>query len=185
LKCPVIVQHFREFVSALEGKEVNITDTNFTWLERLCDEFGFSKFAARLSEFWSSMGFQEAADADARGRIAALEEKAEQRDCDIAVLQDKFKQLSTAVGRLSEEASALRSAAAPPVATPSGQPIPPAPQPTPPSRPLRCSVRGSFRTFRRSSQSSGGSVFRFCGGAAAMVSKDENLTADATTAQTL
>jgi hypothetical protein len=40
-------------------------------------------------------------------------------------------------------------------------------------------------TFRRSSQSSGESGFRFCGGAAAMVSKQKNFTADATAAQTL
>jgi hypothetical protein len=47
------------------------------------------------------------------------------------------------------------------------------------------SIRGSFRTFRRSSQSSKRSGFRFCGGAAAMVSEHKNFTADATAAQTL
>jgi hypothetical protein len=33
-----------------------------------------------------------------------------------------------------------------------------------PSRPLPRSIRGSFRAFQRSSQSSGKSGFRFCGG---------------------
>jgi hypothetical protein len=42
---------FREFVSALEGKTVNVTDTNLTGLSRLCEEFGFDEFAAQLSEF--------------------------------------------------------------------------------------------------------------------------------------
>jgi hypothetical protein len=83
IKSSVTLSHFREFVSVLEGKVVDITDTNFTGLQRLCEEFGFLEFAAKLSEFRPSMGFQEAADADARGRIAALEGKAKQHNCDI------------------------------------------------------------------------------------------------------
>jgi hypothetical protein len=130
IKSPVTLPHFREFVSALEGNAVEITDTNFTGLQRLCEEFGFSDFAAKLSEFRPSTGFQEAADADARGRIAALEEKAKRHNRDIAVLQDKFERLSTDFGRLSGEVSALRSAAAPPP-----QPIPPSPQPQQPPGP--------------------------------------------------
>jgi hypothetical protein len=124
VKSPVTLSDFREFVSALEGKEVEITDTNFPGLQRLCEEFGFWAFAVKLSEFRRSMGFQEAADADARGRIAALEERAEQHDRDIAVLQDKFMRLSTDFVRLAGEVSALRSAAAPSVPTPSPQPPP-------------------------------------------------------------
>jgi hypothetical protein len=128
VKSSVTLSHFREFVSALEGKEVEITDTNFTWLQRLYKKFDFSEFAAKLSEFRRSMGFQEAEDADARGRIAALEERAEQHNRAIAVLQDNFKRLSTDFVRLAREVSALRSAAAPSVPTPTPQPIPPSPQ---------------------------------------------------------
>jgi hypothetical protein len=42
---------FREFISALEGNAINITDTNFTELQRLCKEFGFSELAPKLSKF--------------------------------------------------------------------------------------------------------------------------------------
>jgi hypothetical protein len=68
---------FREFLSALEGNSINITDTNLTELHQLCEEFGFSELSVKLSEFRPSMGFKEgeSEDADARGRIAALEEK--------------------------------------------------------------------------------------------------------------
>jgi hypothetical protein len=66
---------FREFISALEGNVINITNTNLTELDRLCHDFGFSEFAAKLSEFRPSMDFKKAEDADARGRIAVLEEK--------------------------------------------------------------------------------------------------------------
>jgi hypothetical protein len=51
VKSSVTLPHFRVFVSALEGKEVKITDTNFTGLQRWCEEFGFSEFAAKLSKF--------------------------------------------------------------------------------------------------------------------------------------
>jgi hypothetical protein len=122
---------FQEFISALERKTVKITDTNFTGLQRLCEEFGFGEFAAKLSEFRASMGFKGAEDAGAGGRIAALEEKAQRHDRAIALLQDKFTQLSRDFGRLAGEVSALRSASAgiagmPPAAEPSPQ-KPPAP----------------------------------------------------------
>jgi hypothetical protein len=105
---------FREFLSALEGNPINITDTNFTELHQLCKEFGFSELAAKLSEFRSSMDFKEAEtkDADARGRIAFLEEKSNQHSHVISILQDKVTQLSTDFGRLAMEVSALRSASA-------------------------------------------------------------------------
>jgi hypothetical protein len=70
----------REFVSELEGKSVKIADTNLIGLQRLCEEFDFSAFVAKLSDFRSSKGMSEAEDADARGRIAALEEKTKQQD---------------------------------------------------------------------------------------------------------
>jgi hypothetical protein len=42
---------FREFLSALEGNSINITTTNFTELRELCEEFGFSEIASKLSKF--------------------------------------------------------------------------------------------------------------------------------------
>jgi hypothetical protein len=65
-----------------------------------------------FSEFRPSTGLIESEDADARGRIAALEENADQHDDDIAVLRGKLKQLSTDFGRLTGEVSTLRSVAA-------------------------------------------------------------------------
>jgi hypothetical protein len=57
------------------------------------------------------MKLKEAEDADARERIAALEEKAGQHDGDSVVLQDKFRQLSTDFGSCLGEVLTLRSAA--------------------------------------------------------------------------
>jgi hypothetical protein len=55
---------------------------------------------------------EETEDADARGRIAAFEEKSNQHSHVIAILQDKVTQLSTDFGRIVGEVSSLRSASA-------------------------------------------------------------------------
>jgi hypothetical protein len=72
----------------------------FTELQQLCTEFGFSEIATRLSEFRPSMDFKEreTEDAVARGRIAALEERANQHSHVIVMLQNKVTQLSTDFG---------------------------------------------------------------------------------------
>jgi hypothetical protein len=107
---------FREFISALEGNAIKITDTTFTELDRLCDEFGFSELATKLSEFRPSMDLKEAEaeteDADARGRIAVLEETTNQHSHRSAMLNDKVTHLSTDLGRLLGQISALPSASA-------------------------------------------------------------------------
>jgi hypothetical protein len=61
--------HFPGVSFPLQGNAINITDTNFTELHRLCEEFDFTEFAVKLSEFRPSMDFSEgeAEDADARG----------------------------------------------------------------------------------------------------------------------
>jgi hypothetical protein len=105
---------FREFLSALDGNAIKITDTNYTELERLCNEFCFTELAAKLSEFRPSLDLKEAEteDADARGRIAVLEETTNQHSHVIAILEDKVTELSTDFGRLVGDVSSLRSAAA-------------------------------------------------------------------------
>jgi hypothetical protein len=114
VQSPVSLSIFREFLSALEGNAINITDTNFTELDRLCEEFSFTELAEKLSEFCPSMDFKEteAEDADGRGQMAILEEKSNQHSHVIAILQNKVTQLSTDFWRLVGEVSALRSASA-------------------------------------------------------------------------
>jgi hypothetical protein len=99
---------FREFASELEGNAVTVTDTNFAGLRRLCEEFGFGEFAVKLSNFQPSQGLNGGEDAEARGRIAALEEQAEQHGRIILALQSEFGRFSIDFGRLAEEVSALR-----------------------------------------------------------------------------
>jgi hypothetical protein len=102
---------FREFVSALEGKSVTITNTNFADLQRLCEEFGFDRFIAKLAKFRPSTGLQSAEDTNARVRIAVLEEEVHEHDRDIAMLLSKFNLLSTKIGHLEAEITVLQLAA--------------------------------------------------------------------------
>jgi hypothetical protein len=48
LKSHVSVSDFRQFVSALEGTTVTVTNNNFKGLSQLCEEFHFRDFVGRL-----------------------------------------------------------------------------------------------------------------------------------------
>jgi uncharacterized coiled-coil protein SlyX len=114
LRSTVPLTLFRQFVSALEGNTIEITSANLSGLTQLCEEFGLEELRAKLSQSPPAPG-TAAEDAEARERIAALEEKGEQHDRAIAILKDKFAQLSADIGRLaggmgalSDEASAQK-----------------------------------------------------------------------------
>jgi hypothetical protein len=96
------------FLCALKGEPIEVMKANFKELSALCGEFGFQLEipSYRLAKLETTI---EAAAADARGRIGALEEKAKQHECAIAVLQSELRQLSTDFGRLAGEVCALRS----------------------------------------------------------------------------
>jgi hypothetical protein len=121
---------FRQFVSALAGNPIEVTSANFSGLSRLSDEFGLTDLRSKLSE---SPPLQEAEDAEARARIAALEGWAHRRDCNIADFERKFTRLEMHFGRLRSDISALKAAldALPAVAR-----APPAIQPSPVIFPL-------------------------------------------------
>jgi hypothetical protein len=115
----------RTFVSALESASVPITKDNMGGLTQLCEEFHFRELAERLSQFRESDDFKEDGtqkDLEARKRLLALEERMQQRECDIAALRTELSRQFRAqesaseallgrVARLEAEASALRSAA--------------------------------------------------------------------------
>jgi hypothetical protein len=61
LKSQVSLADFREFVAALKGQPVTITNGNFRGLSQLCEEFGSQDLAIQLSEFRASGNFKEEA----------------------------------------------------------------------------------------------------------------------------
>jgi hypothetical protein len=95
----VSLTDFGEFVSALEGNAITITNDNFKGLSALCDEFGFGDLAALVSQFRDSDGCRKAEtvkDSEVRRRLLALEEQVLQRHHDIALLHCKLVQPSQA-----------------------------------------------------------------------------------------
>jgi hypothetical protein len=55
----VTLSTFREFVSELKGETVNITCTNLRGLDLLCEEFGFTEFASKLSQFSERLKYSQ------------------------------------------------------------------------------------------------------------------------------
>jgi hypothetical protein len=104
---------FRDFVRAL----------NIETLALLGAEFGFRAVAAKLSAFKGSPAFRalrDSEDAEARLRIAALEERWLQRDHEIGEMRSRISRLEAEVLQLrgapkvSAEVSAPKSASVPP-----------------------------------------------------------------------
>jgi hypothetical protein len=106
----------------LDGNAIKITDPNFIELEEFYFTQLAAKLAAKLSHFHPSINFKERSaetktkikveDIDARGRIAILEEKANQHSNVIAMLQNEVTRLFIDFGCFVGEVSSLSSAAA-------------------------------------------------------------------------
>jgi prefoldin subunit 5 len=103
---------FRQFLSELEGNEIEVTDVNFTGLQQLSEEFNFLTLAAKLSVFRPSIGLKGMENQKVRQRITELEEHFQRCDSEIASLQTEFERFNTDFLRLVGEVSALRSSAA-------------------------------------------------------------------------
>jgi hypothetical protein len=97
---------FRDFVSELKGNTISITESNFSGLSQLSEEFGFGDFRTKLSEFRSSIKSRET---ETRTRIAFLEEKAQSYDSDIATLQSDFAHFLTKFELFETHISVIRS----------------------------------------------------------------------------
>jgi chromosome segregation ATPase len=102
---------FRSFLEAVTGSDVQITSENFSGLSHLCEEFGFRSLSTKLSAFRDSPAFKDAADAEARGRISALEERDSQQERRLAALEAKQLQLAADLARVASEVRASAEAA--------------------------------------------------------------------------
>jgi hypothetical protein len=148
---------------------VSITNDNFGGLSLLCEEFHFEELAERLSQLRESDNFKEEAtlkDLEARKRLLVLEERMQQRCCEIVALRTELlrhllaqesssEALFGRMARLEAAVSALQTASALPHSIVSAQKSPPpsivpsasvapavptSPLATPPSGPVSQSV---------------------------------------------
>jgi hypothetical protein len=135
VRSQVSLTDFRAFISALEGKTVTINNGNIRGLARLCEELHFRELAAQVSQFRESEEFKEEGtlkDFEARKRLAALEERIQRRDCEIAALRTELSQqqhnqeaVLGRVARLEADVLALHTAPALPHSTVPTQRSPP------------------------------------------------------------
>jgi hypothetical protein len=130
LKSLVPLSDFHDFVSALDGAEIAINNNNFRALSRLCEEFGFAEFSARVSEFRNSSEFKEIPmleDSEVRVLLSALEVRIRQFETQMSAQQTELSQqfrsqesaMEGLVGRVAqlEADNALRTPFNPPACT--------------------------------------------------------------------
>jgi hypothetical protein len=111
VRASVPLSLFRDFVAALEGEAIQITNGTVGGLSLLCAEFGFQALTAKLSEFRASPAFRPAQamdDCEARLRLAALEERWRDRDHEIARLCSRMSRLEAEVSELRSESRGPR-----------------------------------------------------------------------------
>jgi hypothetical protein len=83
----VSLEDFRDFLSALEDKPININDRNFPGLSQLSEEFGFQVLSMKLSTHRRSPRLSSAQTAECLSRISVLEERTGQHEDQLAALQ--------------------------------------------------------------------------------------------------
>jgi hypothetical protein len=117
LNSQVSLSDIQEFISALEGTTVKVTNTNSRGLSQLCEEFRFRDLSAQVLQFRESVDVKEEAIF-----LSALAERMQQRDREIAGLQAELLRQSRVqalaveallgrIANLETELSAFRSAA--------------------------------------------------------------------------
>jgi hypothetical protein len=106
VRAPVSVDDFRLFVSALEDKPVEVTNSNFGGLSLLCDEFGFAALSERLSAFRRSPDFKDVTaqkDSEERLRLSALEERLLLRDQEFALRHSQIERQNARIEALEKQ----------------------------------------------------------------------------------
>jgi hypothetical protein len=113
IRSSVPLDIFRQFVAVLNGNPVTITEANLTGLLLLSEEFGFEALGTQLSEFRQSTMSKGMEDTEARARIAAKDERIQQRDHDSEALQsarERITALEEQVRQRDHDSEALQSA---------------------------------------------------------------------------
>jgi hypothetical protein len=122
----VSLEDFRDFVSALEDKPINIKDRNFPGLSQLSEEFGFQALLMKLSTHRRSPGLSDAQTAEIQSRLSAVEERAGQHE-------DQIRRFEADLARLASELEAIRNPKNSDTARPAVAPPPSAPATPPPT----------------------------------------------------
>jgi hypothetical protein len=94
--------HFRSFVEAVKGNDIQITNENISYLSQICEEFEFWSLSSKLSAFRDSPSFENKADPEARSRISPLEESDSQQERCLAALEAKQSRLAPVSAELSQ-----------------------------------------------------------------------------------
>jgi hypothetical protein len=107
VKSSVSLSVFRDFVSVLERKAIEITIINFAGLLNLWDEFNFEELSTKISEFQNWMSLREM---EIRKQIVVVEESVQRCSRDVEMLENKFRDVIRNFEGLMKEVITLKSA---------------------------------------------------------------------------
>jgi hypothetical protein len=93
VRAPVSIDDFRQFVSVLEDKAVEVTNANFGGLSLLCDEFRFESLSERLSAFRQSPDFKAMME-DSEARLCLSAQRQTQKSTTAALTDATVRQNS-------------------------------------------------------------------------------------------
>jgi hypothetical protein len=107
-------EDFQDFLSALEGKSININDQNFPGLLQLSEEFGCQVFLTNISNRRRLPGLPDAQRVKYLSRISSLEQQVGQHEHELAVLQlvlfAAVRRFESALLRLGSELKVVHEA---------------------------------------------------------------------------
>jgi hypothetical protein len=110
----VSLADFQDFVSALEDKQINISNKNIPGLLQLSSEFGFQVLLGKLASHQQFQGLVNSQMAGCQSRISALEERTGRHEHLLARLQSMLsatlQRFQTDLTRLASEVKAARDA---------------------------------------------------------------------------
>jgi hypothetical protein len=101
---------FQQFLKATKDKAVKVINQNVSELWQLYADFGFRSLFSMLSSFRSSSSFRNSANAEARSRISALEERVLQQKRRLVLLeaeQSRFAELPAELARMQTNFTCL------------------------------------------------------------------------------
>jgi hypothetical protein len=102
IRSSVPLSVFLQFVLALTGNPVTVTDANLPGLFLLCEEFDFETLGAQLFEFKQLTRQNQIEGAETRARIVTLKEQIQRRDHDSEMLKRAGEKIAALEGQIQQ-----------------------------------------------------------------------------------
>jgi hypothetical protein len=97
IQCGVAAEFVPEFVRAIQGEQVRVTETNICSLSALCDEFDFPSLRADCESF-----LEHNPNLVQNCRLVDVEERITRQDVELAMIQNQLPSLSSSISAIRQ-----------------------------------------------------------------------------------